>query len=82
MEEIFSSSHDMAEDVGSDGKLLEEQDCLVETIIGESGLVQLLINAYIKMTQHHFKRIKNQESKPSKSILAFLQFHKPSFLDS
>ena len=57
MEDIFfSSSHDMAEDVGSDGKLLKKQDCLMErwTIIGESGLVQLLINAYKKMTLHQF----------------------------
>ena len=43
MEETFSPSQDM--DMGSywnDGKLLEEQDSLVETwtVIGESGLVR------------------------------------------
>ena len=31
MEETFSPSHDMTEDVGSGGKLLGEQDSLVET---------------------------------------------------
>ena len=42
MEETFSPSHDMAKDVGGGGKLLGEQDSLVEiwTVIGESGLVQ------------------------------------------
>ena len=44
MKGTFSSSHDMAEDVGNGGKLLGEQDSLVETwiVIGKSGLVQLL----------------------------------------
>ena len=39
MEDIFSPSHDMAEDVGSGGKLLGEQDFTVETwtVIGEVG---------------------------------------------
>ena len=48
MEETFFPSHDMAKDVGNGGKLLGEQDPLVETwtIIRESGLVQLLRNAY------------------------------------
>ena len=32
MKETFSQSHDMAEDVGSGGKLLGEQDSLVETL--------------------------------------------------
>ena len=31
MEETFSLTHDMIEDVGSGGKLLGEQDYLVET---------------------------------------------------
>ena len=41
MEEIFSQSHDMTEDVGSSRKLLGEQDSLVETwtLIGESGML-------------------------------------------
>ena len=41
IEETSSPSHDMAEDVGSYGKLLGEQDSLVETwtIIRESRLV-------------------------------------------
>ena len=57
MEVTFSPCHDMTEDVGNGGKLLGEQDSLVETwtIIGESGLVQLLRNAYKKKTQHQFE---------------------------
>ena len=44
MKKTFSPSKDMAEDVGNylkGGKLLEEQDSVVETwtAIGESGLV-------------------------------------------
>ena len=41
VEENFSPSRDMVEYMGSGGKLLREQDSLVETwtIIGESGLV-------------------------------------------
>ena len=57
MEEIFfSPSHDMAEDVGSGGKLFGEQDSLVltRTIIGESELVQLLRNVYKMRIQHQF----------------------------
>ena len=60
MEETFSLSQDMAEDVGSylnGGKSLGEQDSLVETwtVIVESGLVQLLINAYKRESKHHSK---------------------------
>ena len=58
MEETFSPSHDMAEDVGSGsgGKLLGEKNSLVETwtVIGESGLVLLLRNAYKRRTQLQF----------------------------
>ena len=56
MKKTFSPSHDMAEDVGSSGKLLREKDSLVETwtIVGESGLVQLLINSYKRSSQHQF----------------------------
>ena len=56
MEETFSPSHDIVEDVSGGGKLLGEQDFLVETltIIRESGLIQLLINAYKRRTQHQF----------------------------
>ena len=41
MDETFSLSHDIAEDVGSGGKLLEKQGSLVKTwtVIGESGFV-------------------------------------------
>ena len=41
MEKTFSLSQDMAENVGSGGKLLGEQDSLMETwtIVGESGQV-------------------------------------------
>ena len=56
MEKTFSPSHDMEEDVGSSEKLLGERDSLVQTwtVIGESGLVQLLINSYKMRTQHQF----------------------------
>ena len=56
MEENFSPSHDMVEDVGSGGKLLVEQDSLVEIwiVIRENGLMQLLKNAYKMRTQHQF----------------------------
>ena len=55
-EENFSPSHEMTKDMGSGGKLLGEQDSLVETwaVNGESGLVQLLRNAYKMRTQHQF----------------------------
>ena len=58
MEETFSSSRDI--DVGSylnGGKSLREQDSLVETwtIIGESGLVQLLRNTYKRESKHQKK---------------------------
>ena len=55
MEATFFPSHDMTEDVGNGGKLLGEQDSLVETwtVIGESGLVELLRNSY-QRTQHQF----------------------------
>ena len=51
MENTFSPSQDIAEDVDSflkGEKLLKEQDSLVESwiTIGENGLVQLLRNAY------------------------------------
>ena len=57
MKETFSPSQDI--DVGSNlngGKSLGKQDSLVKTwtIIGESGLMQLLINAY-KMESKHQK---------------------------
>ena len=57
MKETFSPSQDI--DVGSylnGGKSLGKQDSLVKTwtIIGESGLVQLLRNAY-KMESKHQK---------------------------
>ena len=86
MEKAYSPSQDMAEYVDSylkGGKLHGEQASLVETwtVIGESGLVQLLRNAYKRRTQHQFWRIINQESKPSKSISVFLQVHQPYFLD-
>ena len=57
IEKTFSPSHDLVEDVDSSEKLLGEQDSLVETwtVIGGSGLVQLLRNAYKMMTQHQFK---------------------------
>ena len=56
MEETFSQNHDMAEDVGSGGKLLGEQDSLVETwkVIGGRGSGQFLRNAYKRKTQHQF----------------------------
>ena len=88
MEETFSPSEDMAEDVDSylnGGKLLREQDFLVETltVIGEIGLVQLLRNAYKRTTQHQFERMINQDSESNKSIsLIFLQVHQLSFPDS
>ena len=58
MEETFSPSHDMVEDLGNGGNLLGEQDSLVETrtVIEESRLVQLLENAYKMRTQHQFLR--------------------------
>ena len=67
MEETFSPSQDMAEDVDSYlncGKLLREQDFLVETwtVIGEIGLVQLLRNAYKRRTQHQFERMIDHDS--------------------
>ena len=39
------------------GKLLEEQDSLVETwiAVGKSGLVQLLENVYKREYKHHSK---------------------------
>ena len=57
MEETFSPSQDIAEDVDSflkGEKLLEEQDSLVESwiTIGENGLVQLLRNAYKRESKH------------------------------
>ena len=44
MEETFSPSHDMTKHMGNGGKLLGEQDFLAKTwtVIGESGLMQLL----------------------------------------
>ena len=57
MEETFSPSQDMAEDMSSylkGGKLLKKQDSLVETwtVVGESGHVQLLRNAYKRESKH------------------------------
>ena len=48
MDATFSLSQDMTEYVGRGGKLLGEQDSLVETwtVIEESGLMQLRRNAY------------------------------------
>ena len=45
MEETFSRSHNMSEDVGIGGKLLGDQDSLVETwtIVVESGLVLTIV---------------------------------------
>ena len=58
MEETFSPSQDMAKDVGNlnGEKLFGEQDSLVETwtVFGESGLIQLFLNAYKIRTQHQF----------------------------
>ena len=57
MEEIFSPSQEMTKNVDSylkGGKLLEDQDSLVETWIAveESWLVQLLRNAYKRESNH------------------------------
>ena len=56
MDETFSPSQDMTEYVGRGEKLLGEQDSLVKTwtVIVESGLVQLLRNAYKMRNQHQF----------------------------
>ena len=69
MEETFSSSQDMANDVGSNlkgRKLLGERDSLVETwiVIRESELVRLLRNAYKKRTQHQFWKIIARSFRP------------------
>ena len=55
----------MIKDVGSSlkgGNLLGKQNSLVETwtVIGESGLVQLLVNAYKMKTRHQFYRIDHE----------------------
>ena len=74
----------MAEDLGNGGNLLGEKNSLVETrtIIRESGLVQLLENAYKKRTQHQFLRDHQPRLKTEQerfNISVFLQVHQPSF---
>ena len=48
--------HNMTENVGRCGKLLEEQDSLVETwaVIGEVGWCSYLENAYKRRIEYQF----------------------------
>ena len=76
MEDTFSSSQDMTEDVDSylnGGKSLGEQDSLVETwtLNGESGLVELFKNAYKMRTQHQFEE---SSTKTQNRVRAFKHF--------
>ena len=56
------------------------------TIFGESGLVQLLINAYKRESKHHRKRLTFKHSKPMQEhfsiSLILLQFQQHFYSDS
>ena len=68
MEETFSPSHDMAEYMSGYwkwGKLLGNKTLVrTWTVIGESGLAQLLRNLNDKKTQHQSKGSNFKQTKP------------------
>ena len=81
MEETFSPSYNMAEDVDGGGKLFGEQDSLLETwtVIGENGLVQLLKI----IAQHQFERSSRTKiQNRSRAFHHFLQVQQSSFPNS